>query len=287
MTQNESKKSRRTVLKYAGTAIGGLAIGGAAGWFGKPTPTTPSVPSAPVAKFGVAPPAGTPVTIIHGFDAAYPPFTQVNAQGQVVGFDVDVLAAIAKTNGWTIIEKPWQWAAIIPALQNGDLDLIMSGLTMLATRYDVIEFTIPYYPVYHELVTLSTETRGLNDILKSGETISVETGSAADTWATKLLAAGYNFKKLGLDTYELALEAVGDKRATGSITDSSFISPLFAGDPKMAAGYRILSPTIGGMSAYGIGTRRGDLWLQSMLNHGLEDMLGSTQWDDLLAKWHL
>ena len=287
------KESRRNVLKYAGTAVAGLVVGGAAGWLAKPTPTMPTPSNATmvtsatsVAKFGQAPPAGTPVSIVHGFDAAYPPFTQVNAQGVAVGFDVDVLQLIAKANGWTIIEKPWQWASIIPALQAGNLDLIMSGLTMLASRYDVIEFSLPYYPVFHELVVLSTETRTLDTILHSGETISVETGSAADDWATKLLAAGFTFNKLGLDTYELALEAVGDKRATGSITDSSFLDPLFRANPKMAAGFRIAG-NIGGLTAYGIGTRKADTWLQSQLNHALEDIAGTPQWDDLLAKWNL
>lgn len=287
------KTSRRNVLKYAGVAIAGLVVGGIAGWEGKPTPTLPVTNStmmtstAPVGKFAVAPPPGTPVTIIHGFDAAYPPFTQVNSSGQAVGFDVDVLHIIAQENGWTVVEKPWQWATIITALLAGDIDVVWSGLTELADRLDVIQFSIPYYPVYHELVTLATNTQSLTALLNSGQSISVETGSAADTWATKLLAAGYKFTKLGVDTYELALEAVGDGRAIATLTDSSFLNPLFASNPTMAAQYRIVTPTIGGFSVYGVGTRPADKWLQSMINHGLEDLMGTTQWDDLLSKWNL
>lgn len=253
-----------------------------------PTNSTMMTSTTAVAKFGQAPPAGTQVTIVHGFDAAYPPFTQVNAQGQAVGFDVDVLHAIAaaQTPPWTIVERPWQWASIIPALLAGNLDLIMSGLTMLASRYDVIEFSLPYYPVFHELIVLATNTQSLDTILHSGGTISVETGSAADTWATKLLAAGYSFNKLGLDTYALALEAVTDGRAVGSIQDSSFIEPLFRTNPTEAATFRNAGD-IGGLTAYGIGTRKGDAWLQSQLNHGIENIAGTPQWDDLLAKWNL
>jgi len=293
------QKSRRDVLKYAGVAIGGLVVGGAAGWLAKPTPmVTPLVtPNATVttvtqtassaaAKFGTAPAAGTPITIVHGFDAAYPPFTQVTTSGQVVGFDVDVLGIIAKNNGWTVVEKPWQWASIITALENGDLDVVMSGLTMLASRADVISFSLPYYPVYHEIVALATNKQTLNQILNSGGFISVETGSAADQWATKLLAAGMKFSKLGLDTYELALEAVGDGRAVGSLTDSSWLNPLLAKNPTMAAEYKIVG-MIGGFSTYGVGTRNGDSWLRGMINHGLEDLMGTTQWDDLESKWGL
>jgi ABC-type amino acid transport substrate-binding protein len=155
---------------------------------------------------------------------------------------------------------------------------------MLAARADVITFSLPYYPVYHEIVALATNKQTLSQILNSGGVIAVETGSAADQWATKLLAAGDNFTKLGVDTYELALEAVGDGRAVGSLTDSSWLNPLLTANPAMAAEYKIVG-LVGGFSTYGIGTRNGDVWLRSMLNHGLEDLMGTTQWQDLMTKW--
>ena len=274
------KTDRRTALKYAAAAIGGLAIGGVAGWTAKPIPTPP------VAKFGVAPPAGTTVSIIHGFDAAYPPFTQIDPTGKAVGFDCDVLATIAQQNGWTIVEKPWDWSAIVPALLNGDLDIVMSGMTVTAARSNVVTFTLPYYQYVHYLLALATEKRSLNDILNSGEVISVQTGGVGDLWATKLLAAGYKFQKLGVDTYELALEAVLDGRATGNITDSGFSVPYFKNNPDKAALLRIVG-TIGGLSVYAIATRPGDSWLRDQLNLALENLMGTTTWGTLLDKWKL
>ena len=286
------KTDRRTALKYAGAAIGGLAIGGVVGWSAKPTPTvtptnsTISTVSTPQAKFAVAPPAGTTVTIIHGFDAAYPPFTEIDPTGKAVGFDVDVLSTIAQQNGWTIVEKPWDWSAIVPALLNGELDIIMSGMTVTAARCDVVTFTLPYYPYVHYLITLATEKRSMTDILTSGATIAVQTGGVGDMWATKLLAAGDNFQKLGLDTYELAMDAVLDGRAVATITDSGFSVPYFKENPDKAALLRVVG-TIGGLSVYAIATRNGDSWLRDQLNLGLENLMGTNTWNDLLNKWDL
>jgi polar amino acid transport system substrate-binding protein len=282
------KTDRRAALKYAAAAIGGLAIGSVAGWSAKPTPTptNSTISTVAAAKFGVAPPAGTPVTIIHGFDAAYPPFTEIDPTGKAIGFDCDVLATIAQQNGWTIVEKPWDWSAIVPALLNGELDIIMSGMTVTAARCDVVTFTLPYYPYVHYLITLATEKRSMTDILTSGATIAVQTGGVGDMWATKLLAAGDNFQKLGLDTYELAMEAVLDGRAVGTITDSGFSVPYFKSNPDKAALLRIVG-TIGGLSVYAIATRNGDSWLRDQLNLGLENLMGTNTWNDLLNKWDL
>jgi polar amino acid transport system substrate-binding protein len=274
------KTDRRTALKYVATAVGGLAIGSVVGWSAKPTPTVP------VAKFGVAPQAGTQISIVHGFDAAYPPFTQVDPTGKAVGFDCDVLATIAQQNGWTIVEKPWDWSAIVTALLNGDLDIVMSGMTVTAARCEKVTFTLPYYQYVHYLLALATEKRSLTDILNSGETIAVQTGGVGDMWATKLLASGYKFTKLGLDTYELALEAVLDGRATGNITDSGFSIPYFKTHPDKAALLRVVGQ-IGGLSVYAIATRDGDKWLRDQLNLSLENLMGTPTWDDLLNKWNL
>jgi len=45
----------------------------------------------PAGKFEEVPAPGSTVTLKHGFDAAYPPFSQIDPTGAAVGFDVDVV----------------------------------------------------------------------------------------------------------------------------------------------------------------------------------------------------
>ncbi len=272
------KKSRRGFLKTVGVGVGGLVVGAAAGTMAAPLITPPP----PKAKFADMPPAGTKV--IHGMDAAYPPFTQIDPSGNAVGFDVDVVNWIANKYGWQVEHKPWEWAAIITAVKAGDLDFVASGMTDTAARSEIVWFSVPYYSYIHQLLALATDTRSRDDMLNSGGFIACQTGATSDEWATKLLAKGYKFQKLGLDSYELAFKAVTDGRAVAVISDSAFTGPLFKTQPSVAAKFRIVS-TIGGDVMYGYATRPGDYGLRNAINHALEEIMASTTWQDFRDKW--
>ena len=181
------------------------------------------------------------MVIVHRFDAAYPPFTYVLPNGTAVGFDIDVIKWIAKKYGWKVIFKPWDWATIVTALVNGDLDVIASGMTINAERMKKICFSRPYYSYIHELVVRADETRSVDEILNSGEYIAVRLGSTADEWAERLLKHGYNFKKLGLNSYVEVLEALLDGRAVAVITDSAFLEPYLKKHPDVAKKVKVLT----------------------------------------------
>lgn len=274
------KKSRRGFLKTVGVGVGGLVVGAAVGAGAAPLISPPP----PKAKWAVLPPSGS--TIIHGMDAAYPPFTQIDPSGNAVGFDVDVVNMIGSKYGWTIVHKPWDWSAIITAVQSGDLDFVASGMTITAARTEIVWFSVPYYSYIHQLLAPATTTGSMADILNSGGFVACQTGATSDEWATKLLAKGYKFQKLGLDSYELAFTAVLDGRAVAVISDSAFTGPYFKSQPDVAAKFRVVS-TIGGDATYGYATRPGDYGLRNAINHALEDIMASTDWQDLRNKWNV
>ncbi|MGD0177104.1 MAG: ABC transporter substrate-binding protein [Candidatus Bathyarchaeia archaeon] len=272
------KKSRRGFVKTVGVGVGGLIVGALAGTAVAPMMTPPP----PKAKWADMPPAGS--TIVHGMDAAYPPFTQIDPSGNAVGFDVDVVNMIGQKYSWNIVHKPWDWSAIITAVQSGDLDFVASGMTDTAARSEIVWFSVPYYSYIHQLIALATDTRTKDQILNSGSYIACQTGATSDEWATKLLAKGYTFQKLGLDSYELAFKAVTDGRAVAVISDSAFTGPYFKSQPDQAAKFRVVS-TIGGDATYGYATRPGDFGLRNAINHALEDIMATTDWQDLRDKW--
>lgn len=273
------KVSRRSALNYAATAVAGVAIGAVAGWSAKPAPPPP-----PKGKFAEPPPAGTEVTIIHGFDAAYPPFTEVDPTGKAVGFDVEVVQWIANKYGWKVKPQPWDWSTIVTALVEGDIDIIESGMTHTAARAEKAWYSIPYYVYYHHLLASAGETRSMEQVLNSGEYISCQLGATADEWAEKLIKKGYNFKKLALDSYMLAFEAVMDRRAVAVISDSAFTYPYFKTNPDIAAKFKELG-VIGGIETYAVATRPGDYWLRNQINYALRELMDSPLWDELKAKW--
>ncbi|RLG85611.1 MAG: hypothetical protein DRO15_07275 [Thermoprotei archaeon] len=264
----------------------GLAVGIAAGWFIKPTPAPTALCAYPRGKFTEPPPPGQEVVIVHGFDANYPPFTVVLPNGTPAGFDIDVMKWIANKYGWKIVFKPWDWATIVTALEKGDLDIIASGMTFNAERSKKIWFSVPYYSYIHEIIVRADETRSVEEILNSGEYIAVQLGSTADKWADRLLNKGYNFQKLGLDSYVAALEALLDGRAVACITDSAFFNPYIKQHPEIADKVKVLT-TLGAPEVYAIATRPEDKWLRDKINEALEELMHSPKWDELLEKWGL
>jgi glutamine transport system permease protein len=118
-------------------------------WFMGVEPSWEPTPS------GVAKPAEiktlTPGKIIVGSDTTYPPFESVDTTtSQIVGFDVDLMNAIAKKLGMTAEFKTYNFDALVAGAQAGtEYDMIASGMTSTGQkgieRRTALDFTEPYY----------------------------------------------------------------------------------------------------------------------------------------------
>ncbi len=93
-----------------------------------------------------------------GTGATYRPFEYETPQKELVGFDVDLMRAIAKAEGFDVkfINTPWE--GIFATVDKGDRDIIMSGITITDKRKQVVDFSKPYF--------LSVEFRLLTNGIK-------------------------------------------------------------------------------------------------------------------------
>lgn len=79
-----------------------------------------------------------------GLEAQYRPFEFRNEQNEIVGYDIDVANAFAKTLGVEARPVDTNWATVIQSLYSGQFDLILGGMTATAERYKRVDFSIPY-----------------------------------------------------------------------------------------------------------------------------------------------
>ncbi len=86
-------------------------------------------------------------TIIVGSDTTYPPFETVDQNGNIVGFDVDVVNAICERVNCVAKFQTTAWDGIFAAMANGEFDMIASGISITAERAKVVEYTEPYHEV--------------------------------------------------------------------------------------------------------------------------------------------
>lgn len=61
------------------------------------------------------------------------------------GYDITVASHIAQELGYTLRVRKISWDGLIPALNSGNIDAIIAGMTDTATRRESVSFTAPYY----------------------------------------------------------------------------------------------------------------------------------------------
>lgn len=113
-------------------------------WFGAKPLSYPEPESGITAKPADAPALITAGKITIGSDTAFPPFENVEG-GKTVGFDVDLVDAIAEKLGVTAEFKSYKFDALITGVQAGtEFDMIASAMTITEERKQSVDFSDPY-----------------------------------------------------------------------------------------------------------------------------------------------
>ena len=81
--------------------------------------------------------------LVLGTNPTYPPYESVGAEGQCEGYDIDVAAAIAEKLNKQLEIREFEFDALILALKQDKIDVVLSGLSITPSRQKEIEM-IPY-----------------------------------------------------------------------------------------------------------------------------------------------
>lgn len=124
-----------------------------------------------------------PRALTAGVDAAFAPHVMRSPRGALEGFNVDLLAAVAKQMARRIDLAPAAFADLLPALESGRIDLVGAPLTATPERARAFAFTEGYLDAHAQLVAgpRAGELRTLADL--KGRTVAVARGTAYEQWA--------------------------------------------------------------------------------------------------------
>lgn len=121
-------------------------------------------------------------TLKMGIEAAYPPFNNKDASGNVVGFDKeigDALCAKMKVE-CTVVTSDWD--GIIPALNAKKFDFLISSMSITEERKQAVDFTDPYYSNKLQFIApKNVEFKTDKDSLQ-GKVIGAQRATLAGTW---------------------------------------------------------------------------------------------------------
>ena len=122
--------------------------------------------------------------LVVGSSATYRPFAYESPTKEIVGYDVDIIKAVAQKAGLQIKIVNTPFTGIFAALNNGDVDLVISGVTINDKRRQSYDFTMPYFEARQLIaVPQSSTAKTLKDL--AGKKIGVVTGSSGDDTASR------------------------------------------------------------------------------------------------------
>lgn len=84
-------------------------------------------------------------TIRFATEASYPPFESIDANNQIVGFDVDLAQALCKEIDATCTFSNQAFDSLIPSLKFRRVEAVMAGMDITPEREKQVLFTTPYY----------------------------------------------------------------------------------------------------------------------------------------------
>ncbi len=118
------------------------------------------------------------LTLKVGSEGAYPPYNFVKADGTVAGFEIDIANALCeelKAKCQIIVQD---WDGMIPALQSGKLDVVISSMSITPARKEQVDFSNKYYnPAAAIAVPKDSDIKGTAKEDLAGKTVGVQSST--------------------------------------------------------------------------------------------------------------
>ncbi|MBE3637188.1 transporter substrate-binding domain-containing protein [Mangrovicoccus algicola] len=244
-------------------------------------------------------------TIVIATEGAFPPSNMTRPNGELYGFEIDLVNEIAKRENLKIELISQAWDGMIQGLIDGKYDAIVDGVSITGARKEVVDFTHPYTTGGSTFVVMNSA--GI-DLPMNGTTAQLDDPVSIDP-AVEAVAAVLDGKTVGVQqaTIQSAFleEYLQDKgvkvrtypngsdvyqdlsigRIDAGIASLTNVAAFLEknGDKAAATGPTFIGGIMGAGS--GLAVQKGDTELQEALNAGLESIVADGTLAELSQKW--
>lgn len=239
--------------------------------------TTPESAPAETGTQETTPAAGG--TLTFGTNAEFPPFEFVTSSGvidQYDGIDMAIAKQIAETNGMTAEIENMEFASLLVALQNGQIDAAIAGMTITDERKEEADFSIPYYTATQVMIMREdSDIASANDL--EGKKICVIEGYTGEVCVRDM---GYPYEafKKGTDAIMELVNGKCDVVILDSATSQKYVSDN--------EGLKIVEdPSAFESEEYAIAVKKGNTELLDKINTAIDAMLADGTIAELGAKY--
>ena len=151
-------------------------------------------------------------TIIVGLEGDWAPWSYVDENDELTGYDVEVAKAIADKLGVEIQIVPGEWDGLFAGMDAGRYDMVVNGVEVTEERADKYDFSTPYAYIRTALIV-----KGDNDSIKTFEDLKGKktANSIASTYMN--LAESYGATRYGVSTLDETLTMVLQGRVDATL----------------------------------------------------------------------
>lgn len=212
-------------------------------------------------------------------DTSFAPFEYQNDTGKYTGFDMDLIKAIAKQQGFKIKINNVGFDAALNAVQSSQADGTIAGMTITDERKGIFDFSDPYYTTNIILAVKKGSNITSYDDLK-GKTVGAKNGTSS-----------YDFLASHKDKYGYKLKAFDEASTMYDSLNSGSIDALMDDEPVLAyaiqQGRQFETPIKGEPSGQvGFAVKKGsNPELIEMFNNGLAALKKDGTYDKLVKKY--
>lgn len=221
-------------------------------------------------------------TWIIATDTAFKPFEYTDDNGDFVGIDMDILAAVAEDQGFAYEVQVLGWDASIAACQAGQADGMIAGASVTEERKESgWIFSDGYYDANQSMaVEASSDIAGFEDL--DGLSVAVKTGSMSAEYAESL-QPNYNFEITYFEDSPTMYQAVVGGQVAAVIDDT----PIMACNIKETGiAMKIVDGTGNEPAEYGFAVFSEDNQeLVDLFNAGLANIKANGVYDEIIAKY--
>ncbi|WP_094274402.1 amino acid ABC transporter substrate-binding protein/permease [Rhodococcus sp. OK302] len=213
-------------------------------------------------------------------DITFAPFEYQNEKGEFVGIDIDLLNAIAKDQGFDVVIKPLGFDAALAAVQAGQVDGMIAGMSITEDRKKEFDFSDPYFASNVQMAVLDSDNEIASYEDLRGKRVAVKSGTQGADFAASIA------DKYGFSIVTLADSAtMYDEVRTGNSVAIFDDYPVLMYGIKQGNGFKAVGPQEAGNN-YGFAVKRGqNPELLQMFNAGLQNLRDSGQYDEIVQTY--
>ena len=221
-----------------------------------------------------------PLTIVVATDATWPPMEFLNADKEIIGYDIDLMRAIAEAAGFEVEFANTAWDGIFAGLATDSYDAVISSVTITEERQETMDFS-DWYINAGQVLIVAQSLSGVESLADmAGMTVGAQIGTtgafAIDDAAGVELAT---FDELGL-----AIAALANGQIDGVVADTPIAADYVLQNDEYKDSLKIVGEPFTD-EYYGIVVKKGNTELLDLINQGLAAVQASGIPAQLEDKW--